>query len=362
MRRTRKQKKQRKIIILSMICLLSIMTAGYAAFQTNLSITAKGNISSKGITPQELKNTFITQGEGLYRDTIEDGRYIYKGKNPNNYITFNNEEWRIISVEKDNTIKIVRTEATNGTTFDPGYATSIPGVTNANSVEGTRYSSSNTDYCCYSDATAPENYNGCNIWGSKSTMLNQAEVNITSMPKEAGSTQTYTLPEKEAYTNTYLNGEFYSSLNEKSQKLIDTHVWNVGIIKNQSGQTLETDLSQEKAYKWRGKIALINATDYVKSNTNNEQCGSINLNYNTGSYEKCKTTNWLSYDSYNWTMSAHSHTNRSRYVWTVYNVGYLMGNSAQTTYGFHPALYLSANIHLKGDGTSASPFTITEEK
>ncbi len=362
MRKTRKQKKQRKIIILSMICLLSIMTAGYAAFQTNLSITAKGNISSKGITPQELKNTSITQGEGLYKDTTEEGRYIYKGKKPNNYITFNGEEWRIIAIEKDNTVKIIKTEGTIGTAFDPGYVTNIPGTTITNSVEGTRYSNSSTDYCHYSDANSPEQYNGCNVWGSKSTMLNQAGVNITSMPKEVGSSATYTLPEKEAYINTYLNSEFYNNLNEKSQKLVETHLWNVGIIKNQNGQTLEIDLSQEQAYKWRGKVALLNATDYVKSNTNTEMCGSINLNYDTGSYEICKTTNWLSYESYNWTMSAYSQTNRSRYVWTVYPAGYFTGNSAQTTYGFHPALYLSSNIHLKGDGTSDSPFIINEER
>ncbi|MCI9585860.1 MAG: hypothetical protein HFH45_04420 [Bacilli bacterium] len=362
MRRNRKRKKQRKIIIASVISLLFVMTVGYAAFQTNLNITAKGNITSKGITPQELKNTFTTQGEGLYKDTTEDGRYIYKGKNPNNYITFNGEEWRIIAIEKDNTVKIIRTEGVGGTAFDPGYVTNIPGITIANSVEGTRYSNSSTDYCHYSDANIPEQYNGCNVWGSKSTMLNQAGVNITSMPKEVGSSQTYTLPEKEAYINTYLNGEFYNNLNEKSQKLVETHLWNVGIIKNQDGQTLETDLSQEKAYKWRGKVALLNTTDYVKSNTNTEMCGSINLNYDTGSYETCKTTNWLSYESYNWTMSAYSQPNRSRYVWTVYHAGHFMGNSAQTTYGFHPALYLSSNIHLKGDGTSDSPFIINEER
>ena len=44
MRRNRKQKKQRKIIIASVISLLCIMTAGYSAFQTNLNITAKGTI------------------------------------------------------------------------------------------------------------------------------------------------------------------------------------------------------------------------------------------------------------------------------------------------------------------------------
>ncbi len=50
----------------------------------------------------------VTSGDGLYEDTYEEGRYIYKGKNVNNYITFNNEVWRIVSIEPDKTIKIMR--------------------------------------------------------------------------------------------------------------------------------------------------------------------------------------------------------------------------------------------------------------
>ena len=50
----------------------------------------------------------VSSGDGLYEDTYEEGRYIYKGKNVNNYITFNNETWRIISIEKNETIKIMR--------------------------------------------------------------------------------------------------------------------------------------------------------------------------------------------------------------------------------------------------------------
>ena len=59
-----------------------------------------------------LDNTdIVTSGDGLYEDEYEDGRYFYKGANPNNYITFNNEKagWRILSIEPDKTIKIVRT-------------------------------------------------------------------------------------------------------------------------------------------------------------------------------------------------------------------------------------------------------------
>ena len=48
----------------------------------------------------------VTSGDGLYKDEYED-RYFYRGKSPNNYITFNNEIWRIISIENDGTIKII---------------------------------------------------------------------------------------------------------------------------------------------------------------------------------------------------------------------------------------------------------------
>ena len=54
------------------------------------------------------KNPVVDSGDGLYKDNYEEGRYFYKGKNVNNYITFNNEVWRIVSVEPDKTIKIMR--------------------------------------------------------------------------------------------------------------------------------------------------------------------------------------------------------------------------------------------------------------
>jgi len=57
-----------------------------------------------------LASKAVTTGDGLYADTYESGRYVYKGADPDNYITFNGEEagWRIISVEADGTLKIIR--------------------------------------------------------------------------------------------------------------------------------------------------------------------------------------------------------------------------------------------------------------
>ena len=59
-----------------------------------------------------------TSGDGLYADEYEKGRYIYKGKNVNNYITFNNETWRIISIEPDETIKIMKPEGIGDIAWD----------------------------------------------------------------------------------------------------------------------------------------------------------------------------------------------------------------------------------------------------
>ena len=52
----------------------------------------------------------VTSGDGIYKDEYESGRCVYRGENPNNYIRFNNELWRIIAREADGAYKIVRNE------------------------------------------------------------------------------------------------------------------------------------------------------------------------------------------------------------------------------------------------------------
>ena len=60
----------------------------------------------------------VTEGDGLYADEYQDGRYVYKGVNPDNYIQFNNELWRIIGIETDGRIKIIKDEFATSKAFD----------------------------------------------------------------------------------------------------------------------------------------------------------------------------------------------------------------------------------------------------
>ena len=83
----------------------------------NFNITLEYSQAPNGYEPPVTGPTvggitlpLASEGDGLYADEYEEGRYIYKGANPNNYITFNNETWRILSIEGDGRIKIVRNE------------------------------------------------------------------------------------------------------------------------------------------------------------------------------------------------------------------------------------------------------------
>ena len=53
---------------------------------------------------------------------------------------------------------------------------------------------------------------------------------------------------------------------------------------------LPTQISEENATLWSGKIGLITASEYLKANSNLEQCGTYNTNQSNASI--CKTTNW----------------------------------------------------------------------
>lgn len=58
----------------------------------------------------------IIENAGLEKDEYEC-RYFFTGSNPNNYINFNEEIWRIISVECDGTIKIMRQDSIGINTY-----------------------------------------------------------------------------------------------------------------------------------------------------------------------------------------------------------------------------------------------------
>lgn len=97
-RKTRKAlRKQKKVIIVSALSLLLIITVGYAAFQTNLSITAKGNVKEKSRVIQSWGlNSQTDFHSDYYRQNIVSVTFLDNADVPSNAA----ESW---NVSKDKT-------------------------------------------------------------------------------------------------------------------------------------------------------------------------------------------------------------------------------------------------------------------
>ena len=339
--RRKREKEKNKIIIISVFLFLIIMTSGYAAFSTNITLIAKGNIKCNPKTAKEkLLENIVTAGSGIYVDTTENNRYIYRGVDPNNYIVLSNELYRIISLEADNKIKVIKETSIGTMKYDS---------------KNERYSSSANAYC---NSTL-----GCNAWANNKTTLDETGKIITQITDGLNDTL-FDLPDEESYLNEYLNNNWYNTLDNETKKLIVNHVYNIGpvLYNKQTNQTLETDIAQEKKYKWTGKIGLMNVSDFVKA-SNNPNCTSV-MDHNDATYN---CPNDIDYNyliikkgyQWQWLLNPLGATDNQRaYSWNTGYDGKIGANPVSNAYQVRPAFYITADINLCGSGTESNPYTI----
>lgn len=340
MRRRKKNKRNTKIFVGITICLLLIMTAGYAAFGTNLNITAKGNIKDYNAAGQ-LEKDIVTSGVGLYIDAYEDDRYIYRGQDPNNYIKFNDELWRIIAIEPDDTLKIIRQESIGTMQWD------------ASDSETGRNNANNT-YCQISSGY----YYGCNAWASVSGNFINGNYSGTVT--------------QDASLNTYLNNDYYNSLGEDEEYIV-SHIFYTGPTAG-GDSSINEQYELEKNRTWNGKIGLMNVTDFLKA-SNNSNCLTITLSRDASAPCTLENGNYLDEHKYEtWTINSFSGTNISSAYSTsgirtvsayfthategLIQGGISGGHATTNAYLVRPVVFLNSNIKLEGEGTEKNPYKI----
>ena len=265
-------------------------------------------------------------GDGLYSDDTRAGRYVYRGSNPDNYIEFNGELWRIISKETNGTYKILRNEVLpEEMAFD------------SRGARTTGYCSNMSSY-------------GCNAWSSTANMVGS--------PSEFTNGKYTGSVDADSEMLTYLNGEYYNSLSGEAQGLIVNNTWNVGGIfgeeSNPNGE-IELALEEEKAYQWNGKVGLINVTDYLNANSNQSLCSS-GMGFDSN-LETCVTTDWMYIPgTYWWSLSPSARSSRD--VFTVGIDGFVGIYDAIISRGVRPAVFLSSSLSFSGSGTQSDPYRI----
>ena len=313
----RKLRKQKQVVIISSLCLLLCLCVGYAAFGTQLSIRATGHIKQKAA--EMLKEKVVTSGDGLYEDEYEEGRYVFKGDNPNNYITFSGEIWRIVSVESDNTIKIAKDQLLPNRKFD-----SIGART--------------TGFCSQGEALKY----GCNVWSATKNMVGSPSEYVNGSYRGAVSADSELL--------TYLNVDYYNSLSDNDK--IVAHNFGIGPVVHRNTNMSE-QINKENSYLWYGKVGMLTPSEYIRANTNKTQCGNYDLN--TVNYTTCQKSNYLFTSSnYWWTLNPRD--TYSITVCFIHTDGRVVLDYVSNVNGVRPAVYLKQSISFDGEGTAGSPY------
>ena len=309
-----------------------------------------GPIPGDGVDMGGQDVEVVTSGDGLYEDQYEDGRYVYRGSEPNNYIQFNNELWRIIAKETDGTYKIIRDEIL------PQNANYTP---MAYDVSNHRLTENNT-YC-----TEPRY--GCGVFAAVSGTFQ------TPYGKYSGTVT------EDSSIKEYLNNTYYPTLNGTAKTQMQSHAFNIGSVQylDESGNdSIEKNIAGEKMYQWTGNVGLVNVSDLLRASTN-IACTSATDEYNAVMQDTPRETcgSYLTYfDTINeelggigyWTMNAFS-AESDDFSSRVWNAGFTQGVGAfvySDAYydngdGARPVLYLKSDIEITGgDGTKGNPFVI----
>lgn len=308
-----KVKRQRTLIIISSLILLFVFTVSYAAFNTSLNIGVKGNV--KNINAGILKSRYCNQtsGDGLYKDIYDENKCIYKGGNPNNYIKFDNSLWRIISIEADNSIKLIKNDSIGNMEYDK------PGYRNVNT----------STFCTKASTT------GCNAWAISDNYYNCGTVTQNSS------------------INDYLNTTYLNSINDKNY--IVNSDFNVGYIFLGLVDTpFDNYFNTAKSTLWNGKVALLSINEYALA--------SLDSNCKTPYYlslenSACNKQNFIYCDYGWWTLNPTSISQRS-WAWRIDESGKMVASDTNVASNIRPVIYLSSDISLNGSGTLDNPYTI----
>ena len=298
-----------------------------------------GNITTIGGQEVEI----VSSGDGLYEDSYESGRLIYRGQNPNNYIEFNDELWRIIAKEADGTYKIIRDRITMNGFLEGKRAFD----------EINHRSTAKNSYC-------QDPLYGCGVYAAVS-----GEFSSPSGSQKGTVTE-------DSSIKIYLNDDYYvNNINSAAKEQMTSHSFNIGAVEylDQSGaeaDSIAKNIAGEKMYKWTGNVGLVNVSDILRASTNS-LCTSATTSVN-GSNE-CNSNYLLDSGTesflslYYWTINAYSSESGDVSFITWYGFADSTSRavfSSRSHYIFspRPVVFLKSDTTLSGEGTINSPFTI----
>ena len=272
---------------------------------------------------------------GLKKDNTADQNIRYYGANPNNYVSFNNELWRIIGVFGNN-VKLVRSEKIGNLSWDSSE------------------SSVNGGY-------------GVNEWS-------QADLQVYLNKMYYGGTTVTCYDGDNNHTTTCPANK----LDNTAKALIDKHTWNTGAIELSTRTDTLAFYSAERGTvngkictsgincndtvtrttEWPGYIGLPYATDYAYA-SGESICETNMVKKDSNNVYICKNDNWMFKNTWYWTISPDASSGSSHFVWFVFGDGRADIHNASLAHAVFPAIYLKSNILIEsGTGSTSDPYVL----
>ncbi len=164
--------------------------------------------------------------------------------------------------------------------------------------------------------------------------------------------------------NTYLNGEYLTSLGTIADKIATT-TWKVGggswsnIVTSVPKTAYQYEIgSSASTTTVNKKIGLMYVTDYYYSASPSAwTLVGYNESDETKDYRAATSTNWLYLGSYEWTISRSSdNTNYAFFVDSIGNVSY---DYVSDSYGVRPSFNLESSVkYVSGSGSMSDPVRV----
>ena len=364
-------------------------------------------------SPEQYIKSLNTEGETISTsDHYNELRFI--GANPNNYVKFNNQTWRIIGIF-DGKLKLVANPIgnysydTSRNTVNNGYGVNIWGATTYVS-DGSAYDGAdlmkllnpgfdnNSDLKC---KTSVSNVNSVITCGDNGDDSYTTGLVNNSLYWNAGSGYCYNNGNHQVvacdFTTTGLT-------DQDSKDMIDNATWYLGsnvasddiwganqIMTADYLYTKERGSNPGKACSsgtycndgltpittWTGKVGLIYPSDYAYATsgdlsgngTDRATCLSKQVGYVSASttpnwantYTDCKDNNWLLNKSmWTWSLSPRAGGSYSYIAFGVDTSGYVSHYNAVGAGSVRPVVFLKSSVTItRGDGTESKPFELS---
>ena len=322
----------------------------------------KNDSDSASCSVAKLANT---NSDTVVLDDFDNIRYI--GKDPNNYISFDGDIWRIIGVMKD---------------VDDGTGNKEDRVKIIRSTSIGKYSWDT------SDSSVNFSY-GVNEWSQADLMK---LLNPGYESESVGGSLYWNNSSGNCYSeenNTTTSCDFTSTgIKDKLKNMIGNAVWNTGasigsdqiaskfyteergtrngkICTRVSGGNLCND-AIDRTTTWTGKIGLMYPSDYGYatsggSGADRATCLNKELrNWKDSSVSDCPNNDWLfKNDSTQWTLSPSASSTYAYDVCDVHVSGSVYGTDGHSGLGVRPVGYLLPSVKISsGTGSESDPFVL----